>query len=69
MPEITKFVEKPINRRNTVRHFSEWKNKTGRVCLAVTYEDLSSHPITPNEFQLYRKRESLGDVPRERRYR
>lgn len=60
---------KPVNRRKTVRHFSESKDKLGRVRYAVTYEDLTSHTITPEELASYRERESRGDVPRERRYR
>lgn len=48
----------PINRRKRVRHFSEWKDKTGAAHYAVTYEDLSGHPITLDELQRYRQREA-----------
>jgi hypothetical protein len=50
--------EKRISRRKTVRHFSEWKDKTGRVHVSVTYEDLTGHAITPEELQSYREREA-----------
>lgn len=57
---------RPINRRKSVRHFSEWKDKVGRTHLAVTYEDLSGHSITPQELLRYREREARGDVQRRR---
>jgi len=60
---------KPINRRKAVRHFSESKDKRGGVSYAVTYEDLTSHTITPEELASYREREARGAVPKERRYR
>ena len=47
-----------ISRRKAVRHFSEWKDKAGRVNIHVTYEDLTGHAITPEELQSYREREA-----------
>jgi len=49
---------RPINKRKRVRHFSEWRDKTGAVHYAVTYEDLSGHAITRDELQRYRRREA-----------
>ena len=51
---------RPINRRKTVRHFSESKDKSGHTRFYVTYEDLSGHAITPEELQSYRDREARG---------
>jgi len=49
---------RPISRRKRVRHFSEWKDKTGHQHYAVVYEDLSSHAITPEELDRYRQYET-----------
>lgn len=57
---------KPINKRKSVRHFSESKDKLGRVRYAVTYEDRTSHAITPEELARYRGREARGDVRKRR---
>ncbi len=51
---------RPINRRKTVRHFSESKDKAGETHFYVTYEDRSGHPITSEELQSYREREAQG---------
>lgn len=59
--EIAEVVgARPINKRKRVRHFSEWKDKTGRTHYAVTYEDRSGHTITSDELARYRQRETSG---------
>jgi hypothetical protein len=59
--EIAEVVgARPINKRKRVRHFSEWKDKTGAAHLAVVYEDRSSHAITPEELLRYRQREAAA---------
>lgn len=56
--EIAQSLTRPINKRKRVRHFSEWKDKTGHQHYAVVYEDLSNHAITSEELNRYRHHET-----------
>lgn len=50
--------EKKINGRKRVRHFSADTLKNGAKVFYVTYEDLSGHRISREEYERFRREEN-----------
>lgn len=51
---------RPINKRKSVRHFSESRDKKDKLHYFVTYEDRTGHEITGDELERYRQHERGG---------